>query len=61
MAKPKAAGEFLKPAPTTDYEVISPLSHDLEDYAIGDTVALTDDQAKPLLGRAVKAIEPAAS
>jgi hypothetical protein len=38
-----------------DYEVTSRLDHDGETYLPGDTVALTEAQAAPLLGGAVKA------
>jgi len=50
-----------EPAPTTTYTVISPLEHDLVPYAIDDEVDLTDKQAEPLLGRAVKAKTPEAA
>lgn len=35
------------------YKVKSPLSHDGEDYKIGDTVEMTAEQAAPLLGHAL--------
>lgn len=38
------------------YEVISPLNHDQADYAIGETVELTEAEAESLLGHTVKAI-----
>ncbi len=41
------------------YEVASPITHDGEDYAVGESITLEDKAAAPLL--AVKAIaEPAA-
>jgi hypothetical protein len=47
-----------KPAgPVTTYTVLSPLEHDQEPYAVGESIELTPEQAAPLLG--VKAIEPA--
>lgn len=36
-----------------DYRVLSPLAHDQAHYAPGATVALTDQQAAPLLGHTV--------
>ena len=54
---PGTSSTAMKPvadAPTADYDVISPLSHDCVDYVIGDTVALTDAQAAPVLGQAVR-------
>lgn len=36
------------------YIVISPLSHDLVEYVIGDEVALADAEAAPLLGHTVR-------
>ncbi len=41
-------------APKASYTVIAPLSHDQFDYAIGETVELTEAEAKPLLGLAVE-------
>lgn len=38
----------------TAYIVISPLSHDLVEYAVGDEVDLTEAEAAPLLSLAVK-------
>jgi hypothetical protein len=52
--KPKAD------APTATYEVIDPLRLDSYDYAIGDPVELTPDQAAPLLGTVVKLAAEAA-
>lgn len=39
------------------YEVVSPLNHDGESYAIGDQVELTAARAEPLLGHTVKIVE----
>lgn len=50
---PAAAGPD-KTVQKKSYTVIEPLSHDQSDYAIGETVELTDAEAKPLLGRAVE-------
>lgn len=36
-----------------NYRVLSPLAHDQAHYAPGATVALTDQQAAPLLGHTV--------
>lgn len=41
-------------ATTAAYEVVSPLDHDGDHYAVGDTVDLTEAQAAPLLGNTVK-------
>jgi len=47
-----------KPAgPAGTYTVLSPIEHDQEAYAVGESVELTPEQAAPLL--AVKAIEAA--
>jgi len=48
-----AAGE------TKLYDVISPLSYDHDDYAVGDQVELTDEQAAPLLGHTVRPTDAA--
>lgn len=40
------------------YEVVSPLSHDGEDYAVGDDVVLTPEQAAPLVPHTVREREP---
>ena len=47
-------------ATTAGYEVISPLDHDGEHYAVGETVDLTEAQAAPLLGNTVKLAPDAA-
>lgn len=39
-----------------DHEVLSPLEHDGVRYAIGDVLALTEAQARPLLGHTVRAV-----
>lgn len=45
-------------APTTStYTVISPLEHDLELYAVGKEVELTEAQAAPLLGHTVQPLD----
>lgn len=44
----KAAGATAK------FEVISPLQHDGEEYAIGETVELTEAQALALVPHTVK-------
>lgn len=41
-------------AATAAYVVISPLSHDGEDYGVGDTVELTEAQAEALIPHTVK-------
>lgn len=41
-------------AETKNYEVLGNLQHDGEPYAKGDTVALTEAQAAPLLGEVVQ-------
>lgn len=47
-----------KPAgPAATYKVLSPLEHDQDAYAVGESIELTPEQAAPLL--AVKAIEAA--
>lgn len=56
----KAKKPVANDGPTTDYEVISRLDHDGATYEVGDTVALTEGQAAPLLGQAVKAAPAAA-
>lgn len=38
------------------HEVLSPLEHDGVRYAIGDVLALTEAQARPLLGHTVRAV-----
>jgi len=38
------------------YRVLSPLEHNHKLYAVGSAVVLTDEEAAPLLGRAVEAI-----
>ncbi len=43
-----------KEAPKAVYTVLSPLQHDLEDYAVGGEVELTEAQAAPLLGHTVQ-------
>lgn len=45
----------------TKYEVTSLLRHDGKRYEAGSSVMLTDAQAAPLLGRAIKEIEAKAS
>lgn len=42
-------------APKAEYEVLSRLDHDGETYLPGSTVQLTDAQAAPLIGGAIKA------
>lgn len=44
---------------TADYTVLHQLEHDGDAYAVGETVALTAEQAEPLL--AVKAVVAAAA
>lgn len=57
-AKNRAAG--AEPAPTSAYTVTSPLEHDGEHYAVGETVLLTALQANELPGAVVKAeMDPA--
>lgn len=41
-------------APTAKFEVLSPLQHDKVDYAIGETVELTEEQALALVPHTVK-------
>jgi len=43
-------------APVAEYEALSPINHDGDDYAIGEIIELTDAQAKQLLE--VNAIKP---
>lgn len=40
-------------ATTARYEVVSPLRHDGEPYAVGDEIDLSEAQAAPLLGHTV--------
>lgn len=47
--------------PTATYTVQSPLDHDNDRYAAGDTVDLTEEQAKPLLELRVIKPGPAAA
>ena len=51
-ARSRKAAETDEPKKT--FEVISPLHHDQEAYAIGDQVELTEAEAAPLLGHTVK-------
>ena len=62
-AKPKAAAKLTKrePGDVKPYEVVSPLDHDGERYAIGDQVELSDLHAAPLLGHTVKPLDDAAA
>lgn len=50
MAKAKTGAA----AATKKYTVISSLEHDGESYGVGDTVEMTPDQAKPLLGNTLE-------
>lgn len=43
--------------PKASYKVKSPLEHDGERFEIGDEVALTEFEAKPLLGHTVEPLE----
>lgn len=52
--KPTAGKADAAEPKKTAYIVISPLSHDLVEYAVGDEVDLTEAEAAPLLGLAVK-------
>ena len=52
--KPTAGKADAAEPKKTAYIVISPLSHDLVEYAVGDKVDLTEAEAAPLLGLAVK-------
>lgn len=54
---PSKSAETSKPkeTSTSEYEVLSRLDHDGETYLPGSTVQLTDAQAAPLIGGAVKA------
>lgn len=47
------------PAAKASYVVTSPLQHDMELYQVGDPIELTDAEAAPLLGRAVKPADAA--
>jgi hypothetical protein len=55
MAKSTTRADAPK-APTASYTVIDPLKFDGDDYAVGDTVELTEAQAAPLLGTVVKPV-----
>lgn len=52
--KPAAGKEDAAAPKKTVYIVISPLSHDQVEYSVDDEVSLTDAEAAPLLGLAVK-------
>lgn len=52
--KPTAGKADAAEPKKTAYIVISPLSHDLIDYAVGDEVDLTEAEAVPLLGHTVR-------
>lgn len=52
--KPTAGKADAAEPKKTAYIVISPLSHDLVEYAVGDDVDLTEVEAKPLLGHTVR-------
>ena len=54
MATPSKAAQAAAKGTSKTYKVISPLNHDLEDYAPGDQVELTEAEAAPLLGHTVK-------
>lgn len=54
MATASKAAQAAAKGTLKTYEVISPLQHDLESYAPGDPIELTDAQAAPLLGHTVK-------
>lgn len=51
---PPAATAAATQPDTLSYEVISPLHHDGQAYAIGELVNLTERQAAPLLGHTVR-------
>lgn len=54
MATARTTAAAEQPGPIMGaYVVMSPLNHDQLDYAIGDEIWLTADQAAPLLGGAV--------
>ena len=55
MATPEAGKKPLKEEKTAEYEVASRLDHDGTVYEPGSTVTLTEKQAEPLLGGAIKA------
>lgn len=59
MATKKSAAGTQQP--TATYVVQSPLDHDNDRYAAGDTVELTEEQAKPLLELRVIKPGPAAA
>ncbi|RQO63126.1 hypothetical protein DBR47_00705 [Paucibacter sp. KBW04] len=44
--------------PRKTYDVVAQLRFDGEDYADGETVDLTESEAKPLLGHTVKPLKP---
>ena len=48
-----------KDVPLATYLVLSPLNHDQIDYAAGETVELSSDQATPLLNCGVVKAVPA--
>ena len=54
MARAKAGAAA---AATKKFTVISMLDHDNVLYEVGDTVEMTPDQAKPLLGNTLEAQE----
>lgn len=58
-AKPASKPTRREPGDVKAYEVVSPLNHDGEDYAIGDQVELSDLHAAPLLGHTVKPLDEA--
>lgn len=51
--KPTAGKADAAEPKKTAYTVVSPLSHDLVDYAVGDVVELTEAQGAVLLGHTV--------
>ena len=57
MANKSKKSESLE---TANYTVLQKLEHDGDPYAVGETVALTAEQAEPLLAvKAVAAVAPA--
>lgn len=52
--KPTAGKADAAEPKKTAYIVISPLSHDLVEYSIGDEVGLTEAEAAPLLSHTVQ-------
>jgi hypothetical protein len=49
--KEAIAGSYVEPAKFAEYSVLQPLLHNGEKLVKGDTVSLTEFQAKPLLAR----------